>query len=137
MENIFEKFFAFFDKEERNDNIRKASFQSPNSTVQSFEDSPVLFGQLVVDRKIRNDAIKIFATNDEDEIESAGFTQMMYTYHYEEALLSLKEYVELNLSSLGGILTQKDLRGAKYLVYVQNNDSRPEEYQVSPNNPHV
>ena len=117
--------------------LSKASFQSPNASVQSFEDSPVLFGQLVADQKVRSKCVGLFADNDADEVTANGFTELMYAYTYEQALLALKEYVQANPSSYGGIVTKADIRGVKYVLYVSRHDSKPIEYQVNPNNPHA
>jgi hypothetical protein len=107
-----------------NKNINKSSnIKQPDSIIDSeneFKDSPVMFGELIKDDKARINIKNIFKNWSESNIVKYNLSELFYTYDYNQALKSLKNFSKNKPESYGGIVTLKDERGIKYCVFVKN-----------------
>jgi phage portal protein BeeE len=100
----------------------KASMQAPNPTVQAFEESPVLFGELFVNPKERKQVSSLFSNNSKEDVIDAGFSEFSFHYHFEIAVDTLRDYISKNPHAIAGIITEEDIRGVKYVTYIRENN---------------
>lgn len=83
-----------------------------------MRNNPSMFGELMLDQPLRDKVSKIFTDQDSVKIMK-DFEVLMYTYHYNQAVESLFEYVRKNPKSYGGLLIAEDDRGVRYSVYIK------------------
>ncbi len=101
--------------------IKKAGFVSrPTTSIQEFEAHPVLFGELFPDDSNREIVEQWFAHQSVGFIIEMGFKEKSFSYDFNEASKVLGNFVKENPNSCGGIISQEDINGVKYYIYVVN-----------------
>jgi len=91
----------------------------------AFRDIPAMFGELVNDDGVKRKVNKIFKDQDDIKLMKLGYKIKFYTYHYNEAVKGLFEFVTTNPHSFGGIILSEDERGVRYDVYVLRDKKDP------------
>lgn len=104
--------------------FRKTTFGLPTETQATFEEVPVMFGQLVQDVGFKLMIKNLFAKTSVALLLDYGFKEKSFVYSFNQAIQILRECVEKYPEAYGGVVTQKD--GAdpntvKYFVYVKEN----------------
>jgi hypothetical protein len=99
----------------------KATFTNTpvQSPEQSWEEIPVMFGELVVEQSIKDNTNALFKQNATRLLIEYGFKEDSFMYDFGQAKLRLEEFVSSNPKGYGGILTLGDITGKKYYVYVK------------------
>jgi phage portal protein BeeE len=103
--------------------FKKASNISPNTAVDlaaDIKNNPVLFSEMINDEFIRAEIKNIFKLQDINILTRCQYREIGFNYDYNQALRSLKEFVDKNPRSYGGIVTSEDVRGLKYSIFVKS-----------------
>jgi hypothetical protein len=90
--------------------------QSPE---QSFEENPVMFGELIADQALKESVKGLFMQASSAILLERGYTEKIFVHNFPEAKKALEEYVQKNPKGYGGIKTLDDITGKKYFVYVK------------------
>ena len=90
--------------------------QSPR---QSYEESPVMFGELIINNDIKESIKNLFSKQSAALLTELGFKEDSFMYDFNQASNRLEEFVNKNPKCYGGVLTLDDIMGKKYYVYVK------------------
>lgn len=106
--------------------VRKSTAVEPTpqqeTIEQNYEQSPVMFGQLVTDEPLKKYIQALFKEQKLESIMALGFESFLSTYRMNEATTALRAFIDKNPNSFAGIVPQKDMNGLCYWVYTLNNE---------------
>jgi len=102
--------------------IRKEDLQPISvrfATFPNSEKKPLLFGELLTGPIFKEKVVELFSKQSISLLLKAGFKENSFFYNFEAAVKSLKTIIDKNPKACGGIITQEDIGGVKYFVYVK------------------
>lgn len=110
--------------------IRKGIFGVPQDTsTASFQDTPVMFGELVRDDLLKQLIKNLFEQDSVALVNNYGFRELSFVYDFNRAVSTLKDFVKKFPESYGGVVISKDISGVKYFVYVKDQSQVPQTNQ--------
>jgi len=89
------------------------------SPEQSFEQNPVMFGELITDVNLKESVKNLFQAQSSAMLLQYGYTEKTFVHDFPQAKKILVEFVQKNPKGYGGIVTMEDITGKKYFVYVK------------------
>ncbi len=98
--------------------IGKLSHVQSRATKEKpdFDTTPVMFGDLVIDDGLKDETYEMFHNNDLNAVKSEGYETSAYNFNFENAKKALVDKIKSNPSMYGGIIRQKDINGARYII---------------------
>ena len=89
------------------------------SEKPDFDESPALFGNLIIDDKLKDNTYRLFHDSDLKEVNKQGFRSLGYVFNFENAKSQLVKYISDNPKAYGGILRATTIDGARYTICVK------------------
>jgi hypothetical protein len=103
--------------------LEKIGFKKNNVPTQAeatdFQETPVMFGNLVMNDALKDYVKKIFHMNDVGGVSFIGMDNIGHTYNLESAKVLLVNAITSDPSCFGGIIKEADIDKAKYTVYIK------------------
>jgi hypothetical protein len=101
--------------------FRKASLVDSRiiSPEASFEQNPVMFGELITDVNLKDNVKQLFLTQSTATLLQYGYMEKTFVHDFPQAKKVLEDFVLKNPKGFGGIVTLDDITGKKYYIYVK------------------